>query len=440
MQPSRVEIFLDANAGLPLSPKLLEAAQKVFRDAAFCVANPSSLHEPGRTARKLINQARLAVAQSLSGLSSQSHQVRAFPEKRVFFTSSGTEANQWVLRSCFDATPDPASTWQWLLSAAEHESLSSVITYWQARGVRVAVIPVNSDGRLELSALEEQLQEGSSRGVRTLVSALWVHNETGVIQDVARISECVRSARGLLHLDGAQAWGKIPLDSARDCADFVTFSGCKIGAFAGTGVLWCRAPHEHLTALFGGKQESGYRGGTENLLGIFSLGKAAELVEEKLNQVGKTQDSRDALEKALMGSLPGLSVAGSQTARAANTSLFLIAGIQSQKLVQILDRKGISCSVGSACSSGQAEPSESLLAMGYSREQAMGALRLSLLEPLTEVQQSWILEQIRTGVQMLRGSDFLNSNRIAAMSNKPHPYFPITQTETPADDASSNDR
>jgi cysteine desulfurase len=210
-----------------------------------------------------------------------------------------------------------------------------------------------------------------------LLSLAWVNNETGVITDVQRAVQLARG-RGVarVHLDAAQAWGKLPIRLADLDADYVSFSGHKIGGLAGSGALWTQvgAPY---AGLLPGKQEGGRRGGTENLLGAVALGAAASELDP-LAWAAELAPVREALERAVKQSVPGTRVHGEGAPRVANTSNFGFEGLGRAGLVAALDLAGYAVSAGSACSSGVPEPSRTLRAMGLDAGAASGGLRVSL--------------------------------------------------------------
>lgn len=395
--PARAAIYLDSNAGSPLSAAALDAILHLLRpnsvgdsraDAGLDdssnpsarglppsvrLGNPSSPHAEGRGAKSVLNRARRQVASSLGP------GVRA---EEVTFTSSGTEACQMAIRAVLEPEVLRAAIsrkWpHWILGAGDHEAHHQMIAWLEARGGSVSLLPMDQSGGPDVAALDALLRPETA-----LVSQSWVNNETGVVTDVAAIAHVCAKHGVPLHLDGAQAWGKLPLDLGACGARFVSFSGHKIGALSGTGVLWYRAAGatsgEPIYPVFPGKQEEGRRGGTENLLGAASLGAAAETLrpERYASTVGPL---RDRLEAALRAAIPGLRIHGEGASRVANTSNLGFEGVEKDGLVAVLDLAGYCVSPGSACSSGITEPSRVLRAMGLSPGQARSAVRVSLDE------------------------------------------------------------
>ncbi len=209
-----------------------------------------------------------------------------------------------------------------------------------------------------------------------MLSLLWVNNETGAVTDLERFSQWASNRGFLFHVDAAQAWGKIPMDVSQLGAHYVSVSGHKIGALPGTGALWIDRGVSVQSTICG-KQEKGRRGGTENLIGILSLGAAAK----DLNPVAwdeQVRPIRDRLENAIYARIDGTRINSRSAKRVANTINLSFEGVEGDGLVMALDLAGYSVSSGSACSSGVLEPSHVLMAMGRTPKQAMAAVRVSL--------------------------------------------------------------
>lgn len=371
---SKNEIYLDHNAGAPLHFRQVEALlssihENQLKAGSYSdtiglpsqLGNPSSIHSIGRRAFARVDLARQKIAKSL-GLCTQSDQV--------FFCSSGTEANQWVIRGVLEASG------QWVTSQGEHDSVRALVPWAKKQGIEVIQVGVDREGLLDTASLLQAIAEDTC-----LVSLIWVNNETGVITDVQSLIRQIRALpafRGKIHLDGAQAWGKIAFDLSTVDADFVTFSGHKIGGLPGIGVVWTKSPKD-LTPLIFGSQEQGKRGGTENLLGILSLEGACEKqsVGSYLDRILPIQRF---FEKTLKAEIPGCRIHGENAPRVPGVLNLGFEGVEESGLVVALDLEGYCVSSGSACRSGLSEPSHVLLAMGWSEAQARSALRVCFSE------------------------------------------------------------
>jgi cysteine desulfurase len=334
-------------------------------------------------AKRRMSEARERIASSLGGADSE----------QLVLTSSGSEANQLAIRSALEAKL--ASGAHYICTAVEHDSVLQMKAWIEARGGSVSFLPVDRSGAPVVSELASLIRPETA-----LISAVWVNNETGVIADVAALA-AIAKERGIpLHLDAAQAWGKLPIDVSRLGADYLTFSAHKIGALAGTGVLWA-ARGRKLEAMVLGKQEKGRRGGSENLLGAVACGRAASELDP-LAFAARVAPLRDRLEGAISERIPGTRVNGGSAPRVANTLNLSFDGVEGDGMVMALDLAGFSVSSGSACSSGAIEPSHVLLAMGRSKSEAMAAIRVSLHEGTTWEELEGFVPALAAVVERMR--------------------------------------
>jgi cysteine desulfurase len=353
--------YLDWNATAPLRPE----ARAAMTAALGLVGNPSSVHHEGRTARRLIEEARERVAAL----------VGAEP-RNVVFTSGGTEANMMALSRALE-TPENSSGFDRLMvSAVEHASVRAGGSFTSDQ---VEEIPVTGDGVVDIGALERRLIELRQGARPPLVSIMAANNETGVIQPVEAAAAVVHAAGGLLHVDAVQAAGRVPFDIGSSGADLITVSAHKLGGPQGVGALIKRSPTLHLAAplLRGGGQERGARAGTENVAGIAGFGAAAASVMVAIpDDCERMRSLRDRLEAGLAGG-PTV-VFGRNAERLPNTSLFAAPGLRAETALINLDLMGFALSSGSACSSGKVAASHVLAAMGVPGDLSAGAIRLSI--------------------------------------------------------------
>ncbi len=343
-------VYLDHNASAPLKP-VVKAAMVQAMDL---VGNPSSVHGFGRAVRRAVEDARAQVA-ALAG-------VRP---AQVFFTGSGTEANNLALRGF------PGR--RIVVSAIEHESVL-------ATAPDAPRIPVDRDGVADLDALERLLAAGEGPA---LVSLMLANNETGVIQPVAQAAAIAHAHGALLHCDAVQAAGRLPLDLEALGADLLTVSAHKIGGPAGAGALVIAEGLEPEALIRGGGQEKRRRAGTENVVGLVGFGAAARLALQELPDAERLTRLRDALEVQVRDAVPEALVMGGGAARVGNTSCLLLPGAPGETQVMALDLAGVAVSAGSACSSGKVKPSHVLAAMGQGAadlpvDWAASAIRVSL--------------------------------------------------------------
>jgi len=338
-------VYLDYNATAPLRPAALAA----MTDALAAPGNASSVHGPGRRARRLIEAARARVA-ALAG---------AEPAW-VTFTSGGTEANNAALKGL------PAT--RVLVSAGEHDSVLQVVPEAQR-------IALTAAGAVDLDALAAALKDAPAG---TLVSVMLANNETGVLQPLSEVVALARAAGAWVHCDAVQAAGKIPLDMAALGVDVLTLSAHKLGGPQGIGALLARPELPRHPLLQGGGHERRRRAGTENLSGIAGFGAAAETALEELAGVQTLGELRDYFEREIKAMAPDIKVFSAQAPRLPNTSCVALAGLSAETQLMALDLAGVAVSSGSACSSGKVQPSHVLTAMGAAPEEAAAAIRVSL--------------------------------------------------------------
>jgi cysteine desulfurase len=376
-------LYLDWNATTPLRPEALMAMAEAWE---LC-GNPSSVHAEGRRARRLVEDARVAVARAVGAL-----------PRQVVFTSGGTEANALALSPGLRG-PSGQPVERLLVSAIEHPS---VLAGGRFAADAVAKVGVTRGG-LDLERLRAMLAAGPP----ALVSVMAANNETGVIQPVAAAAEIVHAAGGLLHVDAIQAFGKIPFNIKEMGADLATLSAHKIGGPKGVGAVVLAEGLAGLDPLLrGGGQESGHRAGTENVAGIAGFGAAiAAAMKAREADANRIQALRDRLEAGL-GDSGRATVIARLEPRLPNTTLFVAPGVKAETAVIGFDLEGIAVSSGSACSSGKVRPSHVLEAMGLGPEIAQSGVRLSLGWSTTETGVDRCLEAWRKlSAPLTKGSD-----------------------------------
>jgi cysteine desulfurase len=354
-------VYLDHNATTPIKPEVLE----IVYETLGIVGNPSSIHKAGRDSRRRIEAAREQIARL----------VNAGDKAVIVFTSGATEANNLVLKGsgCERA----------LVSAIEHVSTLESAPHKE-------IIPVLPSGVVDLAMLDRMLEKTDRS---TLVSVLYINNETGVIQPIDEVVRIARTHSALVHVDAAQAAGRIPIDTQSLGIDYLTLSSHKMGGPQGAG---CVVMENCLTVtplLTGGNQEKNMRAGTENLPGISGFGKAAELAVRDMNAYSLLTVYRDKIEINLKEIHPSLKVFGEDSSRAPNTSMIAAPGLPSDMQLISLDLAGIYVSNGSACSSGTVKRSHVLKAMGASDAEMASALRISMGWNTTEDDVNYFIQK-----------------------------------------------
>ena len=340
--------YMDHNATTMPRPEAVRAMTSVLA----AVGNPSSVHGPGRAARKTMEQARVDVAALVNADAAD-----------VIFTSGGTEANNLALGG--------SGRTRRLISAIEHPSVL---------GGGGEILPVDTNGIIDLDRLEERLLADDTPA---LISVMLANNETGVIEPIEDVVAIAHRHGALVHCDAIQAAGKIAVDVVALGVDMMSLSAHKIGGPSGSGALIVpglgTAKGASLKGqLFGGGQERGYRVGTENLTGIAGFGAAAAAALAGLEDFARIAALRDAIEQGVKGIDHRATVMGESVRRLPNTSCLTMPGVDSQTQVMAFDLSGVGVSAGSACSSGKTKASAVLKAMGLSEQIAGTAVRVSL--------------------------------------------------------------
>ncbi|NDG83868.1 MAG: aminotransferase class V-fold PLP-dependent enzyme [Proteobacteria bacterium] len=358
--------YLDYNASAGIAGRVRNKLIDSLKNGEDWLANPSSRHRAGQRESHLLFDSARVISGSLG---------KSVTPDDLVFTSSGTEANQTVLRSF------ARSGMGLVVGAGEHPASHDLIPELRSQHplIPVLTLPLLSSGAYDLARLPALLREAKAQGAATVgISLFWANNETGVLTNIEELSRVLSDApvEWRLHLDGAQVWGKVEIDVERTPAHFVTFSSHKIGAPAGTGVIWSRREGS-LHPLITGSQNRGSRGGSENLLGI----RATAFATEELSAADfewKTAPLRDRLEQRLAEALPGTVFFGAGSARVPNTSRIGFPGFSAyENWVELLDLRGFAVSHGSACKAKIVEPSRVLLEMGVPRELALNSIRVS---------------------------------------------------------------
>lgn len=360
-------IYLDWNATTPLDPRVLERMLPYLRGH---FGNPSSLHEPGRTARRAVDDARESLALAIGAQA-----------KELIFCSGATEANNLAVQGLAADRPGPI-----VVSAIEHPSILEAAASHARRGREVVSLPATREGSVDLAALEAALKR-----VPSLVAVMAVNNETGIVQPVAKVAALCATAGVPLHVDAVHALGKLPFSVGNEGIASASVSAHKIAGPKGAGALFVRSGLRLERAVHGGGQERDRRAGTENVPAIAGFGLAAALAHEE----GPSRRARvQALEDRLLGELRSRGVPfvahgiESPSGRVPGTLSLRFPGFSGEGMLFGLDLRGISVSLGSACSSGAAKPSHVLAAMGIPLAENLETVRVSLGWTLDEAEMS----------------------------------------------------
>lgn len=350
-------IYFDHNAGSPVRSSAMEAAIAAMRAGG----NPSSVHQEGRRARRVVESARRSVAAL----------VEASP-KTVIFTAGATEANVTALTPEWHVRGQSVRFERLFVSAVEHPS---VMRGGRFPAEAVEILPVDGQGIVQLGRLAQRLSECAP----SLVSLQRANSETGVLQPVAEVATLVHAAGGRLHCDAVQAAGRIALEINELGADTIALSSHKIGGLQGCGALiWANPDVGPRPLVSGGGQELYRRAGTEAVPAIASFGAAADEALHDMRKIETLRAYRDWLIDALRFISPDMTVFGEYADRLANTICVAVPGIAAETAVIAFDLAGVAVSAGSACSSGKVTASHVLSAMGVPSDLSRGGIRISL--------------------------------------------------------------
>lgn len=376
---ARPPVYLDYAATAPLHPEVLKRYQEALTDGAQF--NPSSPHAQGRHAKALLENARERVAAHF----------KVSPDS-VVFCSGATESNHLALWGLTAILKDGVSL---VTSATEHPSVLAALQSQPYIQAPVKILPAHGDGTLKISTLEEALQNNPG-----LVSIMAANNETGVCQDIERISELCKAAAVPFHCDAVQAIHHLCGPTLAQRCDLISFTGHKLGAPRGIGALIITEPAREMGVLLGGgQQERGRRSGTENVAGAQALAAALELKRVSWEEL---EASRNSWEEKLRAAFASVLIHGQKAKRLPGFSCFSIPGSVGEALLRFLDARGISVSTGSACSTGKKTASPVILAMTDDQDLARSSLRLSFGEPFEESMQKHVLRTIKEGIEHLR--------------------------------------
>lgn len=394
-----MEIYLDCNATTPVLPQARQAALAAMAED---FGNPSSIHSTGLRARSLIDDVR-----------ARARRVLGVADGRLLFTSGATEGIQTAVLSALvalrerrergDAMPELL-----LYGATEHKAVPESLRHWNALlelGLEVAAIPVGVDGRHDLAWLRERAPRAG------LVCTMAANNETGVVSDLDGLADVLAGSPALWLVDGVQALGKLPLRLAERRIDYAPFSGHKLYAPKGIGLLYVREGAPFTPLMAGGGQEAAQRSGTENMTGVAALGAVLAALEDggSFRDAATLAAFRDRLAQALAEAFPTL-VFNAPPALCLPTTLnFSVPGLPSKLLLDLFDAADVRVSGGSACSASKAQPSYVLQAMGLPAWQTASAVRLSFGPAADEAFIAAACERIRACGRSLRDSCLLPS-------------------------------
>ena len=374
--------YFDHNATTPVSQSVLEVLVAALLEVP---GNASSIHQDGQIAKQRLEMSRQEVACLLG-----------CEPKELVFTSGGTEADNLAILG--SVLPNISPQKHVITTAIEHPAVLNPCRELERSGIPVTYLLPGPDGVIDPGDVRRALRPETA-----LVSVMHANNETGALQPIAEIAAIAHQTGALMHSDGVQAAGKIPVDVEALGVDLYSISGHKFYATKGIGALYVKAGTKLRPIQFGGKHERERRPGTENVPSAVAMGKAAAIAHATLPiEPARLEALRDRLENGILARVPDAGVNAKKAARTPNTTNIYFDGLEGEALVISLDLKGFAVSSGSACSSGAVEPSHVLLAMGLPPERARASLRFSLGHSNNEEQVDALIDAVVGSVAQLR--------------------------------------
>ncbi len=380
-----MKVYLDHAATTPLDKRVLKAMTPCL---TTIFGNPSSAHFFGREALRELDAARDRVAQLLGAQPSE-----------IYFTASGSEADNWAVKSAARAARDKTGRAGILVSAIEHPAVLESARSLEREGFAVRYVPPGPDGIIDVSALQGTLDEGVA-----LVCVMTANNEVGTLQPVCEIAAAAHAAGALFFTDAVQAAGCMDMKKILLQADMVSISAHKFYGPKGVGALYIAKGTPICPFVHGGEQERGLRGGTSNPAGAVGLAAALSLAsEEREKNNAYVRDIRDHFLDLVFNDVDGASLNGDMLRRIPSNANLSFAGVDGRVLLHRLDMAGIAASAGSACASGALEPSHVLTAMGFSAARAGSAVRFTFGRDNTREQAEYVVKTLQQLVGELRG-------------------------------------
>ena len=375
-------IYLDHASSMPVDPGVLEFAKPFLIEN---IGNPSSLYSAGVEAKEAIEDARKKIAKL----------INADDEKRIIFTSSATEANNLAIRGTAQRNITQGKTVA--ASAIEHISVLNSMKNLQKTGFTFDVIPVDSNGIVDLKKLEKMLTKET-----IVTSIMYANNEIGTIEPIREISKIVHEKGMYLHVDAVAAAGRISIDVQADDIDLLTLSSNDLYGPQGAGALYVKPGVKLQSVVLGGGQERGFRSGTENIFAIAGMGEAARIAQNEMDKEStRLKNIRDKLIEEIL-TIDETYLTGHPTQRLPHHASFRFSHIEGESILLNMDMYNIQVATGSACSSKTLEPSHVLIAIGLKHEEAHGSMVLTLGHSNSMNQVPMITKAVKETVDRLR--------------------------------------
>ncbi|WP_070000499.1 cysteine desulfurase NifS [Cellulosilyticum sp. I15G10I2] len=376
------KIYLDNAATTPVKKEVLDAMLPYFTEN---FGNPSSVYQLAQINKKAIDEARETIAQHLGANTNE-----------IFFTGSGTEADNWAIKGIAEAYKNKGN--HIITSKIEHHAVLHTCEYLEKQGYEITYLDVDSEGMVNPEDVKKAIKDTT-----ILITIMYANNEIGSIMPIEEIGQIAKAHQIIFHTDAVQAVGQVKIDVKDQNIDLLSLSGHKICGPKGIGVLYIKRGIKIGPFIHGGAQERGRRAGTENVPGIVGLGKAMELAYSDFDaKITKLTALRDEMIEGLIAHIPYCKLNGHKTKRLPNNINIAVEFVEGESLLLLLDMNGIAASSGSACTSGSLDPSHVLLALGMPHEKAHGSVRFTLGEYNTKEEIDYVLEKMPQIVQRMR--------------------------------------
>jgi cysteine desulfurase len=355
------QVYLDYAATTPVDERVLQRMLPYFSET---FGNPSSIHKYGQAGEAALENARVMIAE----------QMRCLPSE-IVFTSCGTESDNLALRGSAFFARQARGANHILISPVEHHAVSKTAEQLaRVHGFELEYLPVNSLGQTTAEDVAACLRPDTA-----IVSVIYANNEIGTINPIAEIGEICTSKGIIFHTDAVQAAGYLTVDVNSLHVDMISIGAHKFYGPKGIGALYVRKGLSILPSQTGGGQENGLRAGTQNIPYIVGMAEALHLAQaEKQNRISNVKPLRDHLIGTVLEEIPDAQLTGHPEERLPNHASFLFKGVDGNALLMMLDLEGFACSSGSACKTGNPEPSDVLSSLGFTREWSFGSLRVTL--------------------------------------------------------------
>ncbi len=374
--------YLDYSATTPVKKEVLEAMIPYFTET---FGNASSIHTFGQIAKEVLTESRKKVANLINA-----------NENEIFFTSGGTESDNWALKSIAKVNKNRGK--HIITSKIEHHAILHSCETLESEGFEVTYLDVDEYGFISLEDLKNAIRKDT-----ILISIMYINNEIGTVQNIEEIGKIAKDNNVIFHTDAVQAAGNIKIDVKELNVDLLSMSSHKIYGPKGIGALYIKRGTRIIPFMDGGAQEKKKRAGTENIPAIVGFAKACEIAKENLDEhINKLSVLRDDLIEKVSNSIDDVKVNGPRDNRHPGNVNFAFKYIEGEALLLMLDAVGVAASSGSACTAGSLEPSHVLMSIGLGHEIAHGSLRLTIGDFTEEEDIDFIVENLIRIVQTLR--------------------------------------